>query len=117
MNKLIIAAVGVAIVGVGVVFQGEVRDFFNNTVTVQNLKPEVLIQKERVNELEVRLEEAEAEARGGIEAEALATYENAVAAAEALRQKSVADALVKVADKVKEDYIAEIEDSIVSPSY
>jgi hypothetical protein len=117
MYKLIIAIVGVAIVSVGVVHEESIADFFDNTVTVQNLKPETIIQKERVNELDVRLAEAEAEARGGIEAEALAKYEVAVAAAEDQRQKSVAKELKKVEDKVKGDYIAEIEATIESPSY
>lgn len=108
---LLIAAVAGGGLALGL-FPNEVEYKSQNEVPAE---PEVEIQ--RVNELNERIEAAQAEARGGIEAEAQAAYEQTMKEAEVARDKFIDDGLTAVSDKVKEDYIAEIEATIKSPSY
>lgn len=118
MKKLIIVAVAVAILGGFGLYGGKVTEFLKNeTVVVNNNVPETVTKTERVDNLEVLIEEAQDEARTKIEADAEVAYEKEVAEAKATQDKYIADELVKVSDKVKEDYIAEIEATISTASY
>ncbi len=129
MKKLIIVAVVAAVVGGFVLYGGEVVEILKNeTVAINNVLPETIVKTERVDNLDVLIKEAQDEAKGGIESEAKktqdeevaaakATYEAEVAAAEAKHNQYIVDELVKISDKVKGDYIAEIEATITSQSY
>lgn len=129
MKKLIIVAVVAAVVGGFGLYGGEVMEILKNeTVAINNVTPETIVKTERVDNLDVLIEEAQDEARGGIESEAQKTqdeevaaakakYEAEVAAAEAKHDQYIVDELVKISDKVKGDYIAEIEATITSQSY
>jgi hypothetical protein len=128
MKKLIIALSLVAILGGLGLYGGKVVEFFQNETIVINNKPETIIKTERVDNLEVLIKEAQDAAKGQIEAKAKATrdseesaakaaYEAALAAAEVKHDKYIVDEMVKVSDKVKEDYIAEIEATISSTEY
>jgi len=117
MKRLIVGLVGIAIVCVGVVNREPITKFFNNTTYVENVKVETIVETERVNELDVRLEEAASAAMADIEAKATAEYDIAVLVAENAKARFIANELKKVSDKVKGDYIAEIEATIVSSSY
>lgn len=124
MKKNIVLIVGVATIAFLVVTYSS--SF--TTITVENTKPETIVKTERVDNLEVLIKEAQEEARGGIESSAETTKENEIAAAKAEYEAKVTAAeakhdtfivneLTKVSDKVKEDYIAEIEATISSESY
>lgn len=118
MKKLIIVAVAVAIVGGLGVYGGKLWDVIKNEpIVVNNLTPETIVKTERVNELEVRIEEAKEVALPDIEATAEAEYQAAVEAAELAKTEYINDRLQEVTDKVKEEYIAEIEETIVSSDY
>lgn len=118
MKKLIIGAVVVAIVGGLGVYGGKLWEIVKNEPFVaENLVPETIIKTERVNELDARIEEAKELALPDIEAIAEAEFQEAIQAAELAREKYVSDRLQEVTDGVKEDYIAEIEETIVSTEY
>lgn len=71
-----------------------------------NPKPETVVKTETVEVLEVRIKNAQDEARERIESEAQAIYD-----------KHVEEEMTKVSDQVKEEYIAEIEATISSDEY
>lgn len=127
MKKLIIAVVSVAILGGIGLYGGEVLGLLKNEVIVYK-QSEPIVKTERVDNLDVLISEAQAAARPQIEGAAKATkeqeeaaakaaYEAALAEAAAKHDKYIEDEMVKVADKVKEDYIAEIEATISSTEY
>lgn len=127
MKKLIIAVASVAILGGIGLYGGEVLGLLKNEVIVYK-QSEPIVKTERVDNLDVLITEAQAAARPQIEGTAKATkeqeeatakaaYEAALAAAATKHDKYIEDEMVKVADKVKEDYIAEIEATISSTEY
>lgn len=130
MKKLIIAAVVIvaAIVGGLGLYREEVLKFLKNEVIVVTSEPETIVKTERVDNLEVLIKEAQEEAQPTIEKEAQTVKENevqlaqaafdaAVEAAEAKHNKYITTQMAAVSDKVKEDYIAEIEATIEGTSY
>ena len=128
MKKLIIVAAIAAIIGGLGLYGGKVVEFFKNETVYVNNQPETIVKTERVDNLDVLIKEAQEVARPTIEADAESTkvaeveaaqaaYDAAVAAAEAKHDKYIVDELEKISDSVKEDYIAEIEATIKSPSY
>lgn len=127
MKKLIIAVVIVAILGGIGLYGGKVFGLLKNEVIVYT-QAEPIVKTEKVDTLEVLVEEAQNAARAEIENTAKATqekeataakaaYEAALAAAEAKRTEYIENELTKISDKVKADYIAEIEATITSPEY
>lgn len=106
MKKLIIALSVVAILGGLGLYGGKVVEFFKNETVVVNNTPETIVKTERVDNLEVLIKEAQDEAKERIEAEAKKLYD-----------EYVKEEMTKVSDKVKEDYIAEIEATISTASY
>lgn len=127
MKKLIIAVVIVAILGGIGLYGGKVFGLLKNEVIVYT-QAEPIVTTEKVDTLEVLVDEAQNAARAEIENTAKATqekeataakaaYEAALAAAEAKRTEYIENELTKISDKVKADYIAEIEATITSPEY
>lgn len=127
MKKLIIVAVIAIIGGLGL-YGDKVMELFTQDVSYVRPEPETVIKTERVDNLEVLIKEAQDEARPKIEEDAKTTkekeveaaklaYEEAVKKAEEKHDKYIADQLTKVSDKVKGDYIAEIEATISSTEY
>lgn len=127
MKKLIIVAVIAIIGGLGL-YGDKVTELFTQDVSYVRPEPETVIKTERVDNLEVLIKEAQDEARPKIEEDAKTTkekeveaaklaYEEAVKKAEEKHDKYIADQLTKVSDKVKGDYIAEIEATISSTEY
>lgn len=129
MKKTLYLTLVVGVVVGTWLYGGEIAKYFDNTIDVSNpVRPEPEVKVERVNELDARIEEALAEALPGIEAEAQAmleeaeaeakaAYEAALAAAASTSEKYIADETTKVQDSVKENYIAEIEETITSAEY
>jgi len=131
MKKLIVAVILAAIIGGIVANRDKVSDLFSTTYVAENIatqESEVITERVVEKELDVRIEEAlerelpaieDEAARMLAEAEATAKaeYEAALAAAASTSQEYITDETTKVTDKVKEDYIAEIEETITSPSY
>lgn len=128
MKKII--ALVVVVAGLGV-YGGIHFGFFENwgTVTATNeqpQEPEVVVDRyERLTEL---IDEAVSAARPTLEAEAKeqyeadaaeakAAYEAALAAAASSSQKHIDDGITAVEDKVKTEYITEIEATISSEDY
>lgn len=127
MKKIIIVAI-VAIVGGLGLYGGRVWENLTGNTTYIRTEPETVIQTEKVDTLNVLIDEAQTEARPKIEEDAKKTkeaeveaarlaYEEAVAKAEAKHDKYIVDELTKVSDKVKEDYITQIEATITSTTY
>jgi len=106
MKKLIIAVAIVAILGGLGLYGGKVAEFLKNETIVENNITETIVKTERVDNLEVLIKEAQNEAKGRIEAEAQKLYDD-----------YVNEEMTKVSDKVKEDYIAEIEATISTAAY
>ena len=75
-------------------------------VVVQNVQKEIVTEEVVVDVLQKRIEDAQNAARPEIEAEAMKAYENAVQAE-----------LQSIEDKVKMEYITELEETIESPEY
>jgi hypothetical protein len=99
--KLTIA--GIALLGVII---GGVLYFVPST---QTIVPERIVEVEKIVEvptLEKRIEVAQQEAKADVEARAVEAY-NALYEAE----------MARIADEVKEEYIAEIEATITNPAY
>lgn len=118
MKKLIIVAIVAAIVGGFGLYGGKVLEFLKNETTViNNAVPETIVQEKKVKELDSLIEEAQEQAKAGIEAEAKAQYDKAVAEAKAASEKYVSDENEKISNKVKEDYISQIEATITSKEY
>lgn len=130
MKKIILAALVIgALVGGTGLYGGTVLEFFTGTTEyVREHVPETIVDIQTVNELDVRVEEAREAARPTIEAEAKAmqdeaeakakaAYEAALAEAASTSEKYVTDHLKEVEDKVKTDYITEIEKTISSEDY
>ena len=120
MKKLMLIILGIALVGGGVYWLGMANDFLEKnygTTTIYNAPTEPEVRIEKFEELDVRIEDAIETALPAIETEAKNQYEKAVAEAKAAHDKYIADEKVKVTDKVKEDYIAEIEATITTPTY
>lgn len=78
----------------------------NEEVVYSKPEPETVVKTETVEVLEVRIKNAQDEARERIESEAQALYD-----------EYVEEEMTKVSDQVKEEYIAEIEATISSAAY
>jgi hypothetical protein len=118
MKKLIIVAIVAAIVGGLGLYGGKVWDFLKNeSVVYVKETAEPIIQKEKVKELDSLIEEAQEQAQAEIETAAKAQYDKAVAEAKAASEKYIADENEKISNKVKEEYIAKIEETITSKEY
>jgi hypothetical protein len=105
MKKLIIAVAVVAILGGIGLYGGKVTGLLKNEVIVYR-QAEPVVKTERVDNLDILIKEAQEEAKVRIETEAQKLYDD-----------YVREEMVKVSDKVKEDYIAEIEATISSTEY
>lgn len=128
MKKLIIAVIGVATIGGLGLYGGKVIEFFNTETVFVRGEVEKVIEVERVNELDVRVEEAVKSAMPAIEGEAKEKREKAEQEAETIYQAKLAEIASttqkyieterkEVEDKVKAEYIAEIEATISSEGY
>lgn len=128
MKKLIIAVVIVATIGGLGLYGGKVIEFFDTETVYIRGEAEKVIEVERVNELEVRVEEAVKSALPAIESEAKEKREKAEREAETIYQAKLAEIASttqkfieterkEVEDKVKAEYIAEIEATISSEAY
>ena len=128
MKKLIIAVIGVATIGGLGLYGGKVIEFFNTDTVYIRGEAEKVIEVERVNELDVRVEEAVKSAMPAIEDEAKEREDKARLEAEEIFQAKLAEISSttqkyieterkEVEDKVKADYIAEIEATISSEGY
>lgn len=118
MKKIIFTIVVIILVGGLGYWLGMANDFLEKeygTMTFTQPEPEVRVEK--IEELEVRIENALNAALPEIETQATAMYEKAVAEAEAAKNKFIESEKTKVTDKAKEDYIAEIEATISSEGY
>lgn len=128
MKKLIIAVVVVATIGGLGLYGGKVVDFLKTETVYIRGEVEKVIEVEQVNELDNRVQTAVEASLPAIESEAKAKREKAEAEAEAVYKSKLAEIastskkfieteVKKVEDKVKTDYIAEIEATIASEAY
>jgi hypothetical protein len=117
MKKLILVVVAAATIGGLGLYGGKVTGLLNNDVVYT--APERIVETQTIveKELDVRIKEAHDAAQPTIEAEAKAMYDKAVAEAKAASEKFTQDEYDAVSDKVKADYIAEIEATIKDPAY
>jgi 1,2-phenylacetyl-CoA epoxidase catalytic subunit len=124
MSKLVNYTLLVGAVGIGLwIF------FATSEVSVTNeTKTETVIETQRVNELEEKIKEAVAGSTPAIEAKAQADYDatvakaqeafdSALAKSETAKTEAIANGIKAVEDKVKIDYIKEVEKTISDAGY
>lgn len=92
--------------GVMTALVGVKFDMFNNDVVVVKEEPQVIVEVEQVDSLEVLIKEAQEEAKEGIETDAQTAYDAVYE-----------DKMREVSDSIKAEYIAKIEATISSESY